>query len=45
MEKRKYQELVNNTINTSFTEYSKNIANATPDNIVKKFIPFSGTEN
>ena len=42
--KDEIEELVNNTINTSFTEYSKNIANATPDNIVKKFIPFNGTE-
>ena len=43
--KDEIEELVNNTINNSFTEYSKNIANATPDNIVKKFIPFNGTEN
>ena len=42
--KDEVEELVNNTINTSFTEYSKNIANVTPDNIVKKFIPFNGTQ-
>ena len=39
--KDEVEELVNNTINNSFTEYSKNIANSTPDNIVKKFIPFN----
>ena len=43
--KDEMEELVDNTINISFTEYSKNIASVTPDNIVKKFIPFSGTEN
>lgn len=41
--KDEVEEMINTTINNSFTEYSKNIANATPDNIVKKFIPFSGT--
>ena len=39
--KDEMEELIDNTINNSFTEYSKNIANATPDNIVKKFIPFN----
>ena len=42
--KDEVEELVNNTINNSFTQYSKNIANSTPDNIVKKFIPFNATE-
>ena len=43
--KDEIEEMVNSTINNSFTEYSKNIANATPDNIVKKFIPFNGAES
>ena len=43
--KDEMEEMVNNTINNSFTEYSKNITNSTPDNIVKKFIPFSGAES
>ena len=42
--KDEVEELVNNTINTSFTEYSKNITNVTADNIVKKFIPFNRTQ-
>ena len=43
--KDEMEEMVNNTINNSFTEYSKNIANNAPDGVVKKFIPFNGTEN
>ena len=39
--KDEMEELIDNTINTSFTEYSKNIGNVAADNIVKKFIPFN----
>ena len=38
------EELVDNTINTSFAEYSKNTLNGVGDNIVKKFIPFNETQ-
>ena len=45
-EKEKMEELVNNTINNSFIEYSKNIVNNPSDNVVKKFIPYNnGTQN
>ena len=43
--KEEMEEIVNNTINTSFAEYSKSAVKEVPDNIVKKFIPFNtGTE-
>ena len=35
------EELIDNKINDSFTEYSKNLGIPTADNIVKKFIPFN----
>ena len=42
--KEQIEEQVENTINVSFTEYSKNVVNGVGDNIVKKFIPFNGNE-
>lgn len=41
------ETLVNDTINTSFIEYSKTVIPTTPpqENIVKTFIPFDGTLN
>ena len=42
--KEEMEEIVNNTINTSFAEYSKSAAEVVPDKTVKKFIPFNGTE-
>ena len=41
-DKEKVEELVDDTINHSFTEYSKNISENPSDNIVQKFIPFNG---
>ena len=38
------EELINNTINNSFAEYSKTINSNEPHNIVKTFIPFNGVE-
>ena len=35
------EQLIDNKINDSFTEYSKNLGIPTADNIVKKFIPFN----
>lgn len=42
--KEQMEELVNDTINSSFAEYSKTINNNEPHNIVKTFIPFNGTD-
>ena len=44
LNKEEVEELVNNKINTSYAEYSQIIANTPADNIVKKFIPFNGTD-
>ncbi len=38
--KEEMEEIVNNTINASFAEYSKSAVKEVPDNVVKKFIPF-----
>ena len=43
--KEQMEELVNNTINNSFAEYSKTANNNEPHNIVKTFIPFNGTDS
>ncbi len=43
--KEQMEELVNDTINNSFAEYSKTANNNEPHNIVKTFIPFSGTDS
>lgn len=42
--KDQMEELINNTINNSFAEYSKTINSNEPHNIVKTFIPFNGVE-
>lgn len=42
--KDQMEELINNTINNSFAEYSKTINSNEPNNIVKTFIPFNGVE-
>ncbi len=42
--KDEMEEIVNNTINASFAEYSKTIGQEVPDKTVKTFIPFNGTE-
>ena len=38
------EELINNTINNSFAEYSKTINSNEPHNVVKTFIPFNGAD-
>ena len=38
------EELVDNTINNSFMEYSKNAVSPVGEKVVKKFIPFNGAE-
>ncbi len=43
-DKEKMEEIINDTINTSYTEYSKTITKEVPDNIVKKFISFNGVD-
>ena len=40
----KMEELINNTINNSFAEYSKTINSNEPHNVVKTFIPFNGAD-
>ena len=42
--KDEMEELVDNTINNSFMEYSKNAVSPVDEKIVKKFIPFNGVE-
>ncbi len=42
--KDQMEELINNTINNSFAEYSKTINNNEPHNVVKTFIPFNGAD-
>ncbi len=45
-DREKVEELVDDTINNSFTEYSKHVSTNTTDNVVQKFIPFNGgTQN
>ena len=42
--KDQMEELINNTINNSFPEYSKTINRNEPHNVVKTFIPFNGAD-
>ena len=42
--KDQMEELINNTINNSFAEYSKTINSNEPPNVVKTFIPFNGAD-
>ena len=42
--KDQMEELINNTINNSFAEYSKTINSNEPHNVVKTFIPFNGAD-
>ena len=42
--KDQMEELINNTINNSFAEYSKTINSNESHNVVKTFIPFNGTD-
>ena len=41
---KQMEELINNTINNSFAEYSKTINSNEPHNVVKTFIPFNGAD-
>lgn len=42
--KDQMEELINNTINNSFAEYSKTINSNESHNVVKTFIPFNGAD-
>lgn len=42
--KDQMEELINNTINNSFAEYSKTINSNEPHKVVKTFIPFNGAD-